>query len=351
MLTDIFAFRYANKPIWDAFGTRERRLLVQAFSIVKDMNPYYDSKGSEDPIGKAFWKNLHDRIAVELGLQRLSQTAFSYQTMYQGKQSNWTHSHTWLTVCENWLVQNPSNNDDIDAFIKERLSLIEVALRDRGQSVSKANAELPQKILDAKLNAKRRPASGLRIPGDPVTGLKAWNKKLNESFQARVDELNTRFRQAGCKLHYHNGFVQISDDDLVLQETEEPFWKLVTDATWKNVDIDMKEAIDRRDGGERDPAWYAARALESTIKIISNAKGWSHGREKGAHNFIDNLAKKEALYIERWEADALKSIFTELRNPFGHGPGDEEMPSLTPLQTDLAIELCICWAKSLIKRF
>ncbi len=167
-----------------------------------------NSKGSEDSVGKAFWKSLHDRIAVELGLQKLSQTAFSYQTMYQGKQSSFTHSHTWLAVCENWLIQSPTGNDDIDAFIKERLSLIEVALRDKELAVSKANAELPQKILDAKLNAKRRPPSGvIRIPGDPEIGLRAWNKKLNEAFQVRVDELNTRFRQAGCKLHYHNGFI------------------------------------------------------------------------------------------------------------------------------------------------
>ena len=347
VLTDIFAFRYANNKIWDTYSTKEKRLLVQAFSVVKDMNPYYDYKGREDPVAKATWKNLHDRISVELGLQQLSQAAFSYQTMHQGKQSNWSYLHTWLTVCENWLVQSPGGNEDVDAFVKERLSLIEVAMRDRELAVSKANSELPQKILDAK----RRPSGGLRLPGDLEDGIRARNKKKNESFQVRVDELNTRFRQAGCKLHYHNGFIQISEDELLLREAEEPFWKLVSDTMWKNVDTDMKEAIDRRDGGERDPAWYAARALESTIKIISDEKGWSHGREKGAHNYIDNLAKKDALFIERWESDALKSIFTELRNPFGHGPGSAEMPSLTPQQIDLAIELCISWAKSLIKRF
>jgi len=311
------------------------------------MNPYYDYKGKENPVAKAFWKNLHDRVSVELGLQQLSQTVFSYQTMHQGKQSNWTRSHTWLTVCENWLVQSAAGNEDVDAFVKERLSLIEVALRDRELAISKENSVLPQKILEAK----RLPSGGLIVTGDPEDGLKARNKKLNESFQARVDELNIRFRQAGCQLHYHNGFIQISEDELLLREAEGPFWNLVSDPMWKNVDTDMKEAIDRRDSGGRDPAWYAARALESTIKIISEQKGWSHGGERGAHNYIDNLAKKDAVFIERWESDALKSIFTELRNPFGHGPGSDEMPSFTPQQIDLAIELSISWTKSLIKRF
>ena len=34
MLTDIFAFRYANKLIWKVFTQREKRLLVQTFSII-----------------------------------------------------------------------------------------------------------------------------------------------------------------------------------------------------------------------------------------------------------------------------------------------------------------------------
>ncbi len=242
--------------------------------------------------------------------------------MYQGKQSSFTHSHTWLAVCENWLIQSPTGNDDIDAFIKERLSLIEVALRDKELAVSKANAELPQKILDAKLNAKRRPPSGvIRIPGDPEIGLRAWNKKLNEAFQVRVDELNTRFRQAGCKLHYHNGFIQVSEDALFLHEAEEPFWKLVADPIWKNVDTDMKEAIDRRDGGERDPAWYAARALESTIKIISGEKGWSHGREKGAHNYMDHLAKEDGPIYRAMGGGCTQVNFYGIAKPIWAWPG------------------------------
>lgn len=347
MLTDIFAFRYAGKEIWESFGNREKRLLVQAFSIVKEMAPsYYDYQGKESAAGKAYWKNLHDRIAVELGLQNLSPTAFGYQQTWQGKVSSYTHSYTWLAVCENWIFQLPAHSEIADEFVKERLSLIEVAFRDTEEKVAKYAEELPQKIFEAK----SRPQAGLRIPGDPIERLKSGVQNSNANFRRKVEELNTRFRQAGANLHYHNGFIQISEDDLFLSEAEAPFWALVGDVRWKNVDIDMKEAIDRRDNGDRDPVWYAARALESTIKIISEEKGWTHGGEKGAHNYLDNLAKKGAGYIETWEKDALKAIFTEIRNPFGHGPGSAEMPSLSRQQTDLAIEMCISWIKSLIKR-
>ena len=57
-------------------------------------------------------------------------------------------------------------------------------------------------------------------------------------------------------------------------------------------------------------------------------------KERGAHNYIDNL--KGGQLIETWEADALKAIFTNVRNPLGHGPGADTMPSLNDHQTNWA---------------
>jgi hypothetical protein len=171
---------------------------------------------------------------------------------------------------------------------------------------------------------------------------------MNMFWQAAVNELNERLRQAGCKLHYHNGFIQMATDETVTQQIEEPFWKLVTDPKWTNVDQDIKEAIDLRDTNGRDPAFYAAKALESAIKIISNEKQLTTGNERGAANYIDDL--KRGGLVEDWESDALKSFFSKVRNPLGHGPGDGSMPSLNKQQTDWAIETCMTWVKSLIRR-
>ena len=169
-------------------------------------------------------------------------------------------------------------------------------------------------------------------------------------FQTNVDELNARFRQAGYPLNYHNGFIQISTDDLVQKQVETPFWMLVADPVWQNVDVDMKNALDLRDSDGRDPAFYAARALESTIKIISDKRGWTHRGEKGAHNYIDNLASKTSGFILPWERASLKEFFTCVRNPFGHGAGSSEMPSLSRPQTEWAIEFSMSWIKNLIRR-
>jgi hypothetical protein len=116
------------------------------------------------------------------------------------------------------------------------------------------------------------------LPGSRVDGVKAANAALNSSFQTAVDELNARFRHAECHLHYHNSFIQVEGDELVAQAIESPFWKLVAEPKWKNVDHDVKEAIDLRDTDGRDPAFYAARALESTVKIVSDERQLSTAR-------------------------------------------------------------------------
>ncbi|MBK5956833.1 hypothetical protein CCR97_01170 [Rhodoplanes elegans] len=149
-------------------------------------------------------------------------------------------------------------------------------------------------------------------------------------------------------INYHNGFIQLVFDEITNQEVEKPFWRLVSDPKWQNVDYDMKDAIDRRDTQGRDPALYAGKALESTIKIISNERGLSTGRERGAKNYIDNL--RSGGILEAWEAETLEVFFKHVRNPLSHGPGAEELTSLSIPQTNWAIESCMSWIKSLIQR-
>ena len=109
---------------------------------------------------------------------------------------------------------------------------------------------------------------------------------------------------------------------------------------FRNVDMDMKEAIHRRDTKSRDAVFYALKALESTIKIISDDKGWTRGTERGAANYVDNLVSSEnGRFIDVWEADMLKKTFSELRNPYGHGPGSSPQPNLTEQQEQWVIEV------------
>jgi hypothetical protein len=351
MLTDVFAERYSSRVLWEAYTETESKLLVQCFRIVPEQLIPYWVDGKESVTGKAKWTSLHDRLSMELGLAELGPRYYSYQTTWMGKPYTQSGFWTYDQVCKNFVCAKFTGAVSPDRFMKERISFIELAFRLREEELIALNLELSKKIEAAKLQDHLGQAGGMRIPGSRVDGIRAFNDSLNASFKASVDELNERFKRAGTQLNYHNGFIQVATDPLVEEQIERTFWKVVAEPLWKNVDIDMKEALDRRDANDRDPAFYAARALESAIKIISDQKGWTHGGEKGAHNYIDNLSsKKNGAFIQDWERDALKSFFTVIRNPFGHGAGSAEMPQLTLEQTNWAIETCMSWIKSLVQR-
>lgn len=348
MLTDIFARRYEHVRIFPEFTANESRLINQGFRIVlEQLFPYYIN-GKESVAGKQDWTALHDRLSMELGVKQLSDVAYSYQTTWNGKPHTVTGLWTMNTVCENWMLRQYNSQTPADQFVKERLSFVEIAFRLKGERIAQANANLPAAVRDADLRETRRYGpGGILVPGKRSDGIKAENAKVNEEFLGAVNELNTRFIQARAPLNYHNGFIQMSADTLVTEAIEKPFWDLVSDTKWKNVDLDMKEAFDRRDNGERDPGFYAVRALESTIKIVSDENGWTRGKERGAHNYIDNLSTNG--FLTDWEASALKQLFTAVRNPLGHGPGSGVMPILTNAQTDWAIDTSLSWVKRLVR--
>lgn len=350
MLTDIFADRYTNRVLWQGYTEVEAKLLNQCFRIVAEQLFPYWVGGKESPTAKVKFTSIHDRLCAEIGVDELSPKYYSYQTTFNGNpitQSGW---YTMDQVCKQFVCAPFTAQQSPDRFVKERLSFIELAFRFRDEELQAENLELPARIDAAQLRFSLK-TMGVRLPGDSVDGLRASNESKNRAFHNAIEELNERLRRAGVPLNYHNGFLQISTDELTQTEIEQAFWSMVSEPIWKNVDIDMKEALDRRDANDRDPAFYAARALESAIKIISDQKGWTHRSEKGAHNYIDNLGSaKSGSFITSWERDNLKAFFTEIRNPFGHGPGSDEMPNLTLEQTNWAIENCMSWIKSLVGR-
>ncbi len=352
MLTDIFSYRYLKHKVWEAYGEIEQRLLNQLTKIVTDALPYYDSNGHEIELNKQKWKLLHDQLARELGIDELSPRYYSYtQKNITGIDIPVSGFWPWNYVCEQFIKAqfNPQQHTP-DRFIKERISFIELAMRLRDEEISQLNSTLPNRILEAQMRTKI-PQRGISIPGDPVEGVRAWNKKQNDMYLSQVDEINERFRRAGAPLTYHNGFIQVSSDEVIEKNIAKPFWALVSQKEWLNVDIDMKEALDRRDANDKDPAIFAAKALESAIKIISDLKGWTRGKENGASNYIDNLVSKtNGSYLAIWEGDMLKDYFRKVRNTLGHGPGSEPMPELSMNQTDWAIETAMSWIKTLIRR-
>ncbi|MFN7178412.1 AbiJ-NTD4 domain-containing protein [Hyphomonas sp.] len=344
MITDIFARRYEHVPVRTGYGQDDARLMLQASEMIHDRLwlGYKPEKTSE--VAERCIKEVHDALALELGRQYLSDRFWVQTTVRNGDTYRRAHTNTYAKICKKFLELVPPDTKNADQHIKERVSFVELAFRQRMVQIETENLHLREiEQRDAQVVLA---AANYRIDS-----LRTQNLRMNENFKLICDELNERMRMAGYPLTYHNGMIQFATDTRITAQIEQPFWTLVSAPLWKNVDEQMKEAFDRRDRGDRTAAFHAACALESAIKIISDTKNWTRGTEKGASYYIDNLvSQKNGRFIEVWESEMLKTLFSDVRAPFAHGPGQAPMPQLSSEQTDWAIDTAMSWIKALIRR-
>jgi hypothetical protein len=284
----------------------------------------FDDVASKMPNRARLFEVPEKRLARELG------------TMALGRQLT-PEQRAMDFLGEPYDLWNDAHGDP-DTFIKLRLSLLELLFREA-------------EVMLREYAPKHDVASWWALLQKRTSPPKNAVEDALQATMEGIFELNDRFRDAGLPFEYHNGLIQRIDDNLTTKEIEKPFWSLVADPRLGNVDSDMKEALDRRDTGKPDAAFHALKALESVLKILSDDLGRTRSTEKGAADFIDNLVSaKQGRYVDTWEADVLKALFRDLRNPLGHGPGNAQPLALTTEQTTWAIEHAMSWIKSLLRR-
>lgn len=351
MLTDILIDRFPEQAAKSDWTELDRRLMVQASRILDRLfvsEPEWQRNGwgmfEGQQRRETTYQAIHDQLCEELGIDHLVEPFY----WHDRKQIRKSYS----TLCIEFLTADYNETFGPLTFIAERLSLIELGFRHHLAFVAYQNATLAERVakIDEVDAASASPIAQLRL-GPDGDYLQKENVALNEHCYVAVAEFNARLRRAGYKLHLHNGYIQYSDDDLTTEAIHEPFWNLVADPVWSSVDEQMKEAIDAQVRGDRTSTLHAFSALESVVKIISGIKGWTTGSEKGAAHFVNNLqSKQHGKFIDDWEADMLKGMFSGVRNPFAHGPGADPLTAFTPEQTTWAIDTAMSWAKSLITR-
>jgi hypothetical protein len=312
MINDVFYTRYRH-PIFHGGKVHHtvETLFIQVAHIIFEDLTVFD-------LPEEIFTKTHRRLAREIGLGSIGPGSRDGDVCGR-------------LLCERYDLWN-DRHGNADYFIKLRLSLVELLFREMEEYAKPLNPPVTSKLSFFSRTSK-------------------YNSLLPEALAKAIIEFNDRCSIASIPLHYHNGYIQFRDDNLTTQQIDEPFWTILRESKWANVDTDIKEAIDRRDNQKRDAVLYAFKALESTIKIISDEKGFTSGREKGASNFIDNLVSQgNGRFIDVWEAELMRLLFTKLRNPHGHGPGSQEMPQLLKEQETMVIENVMSWVKSLIRR-
>lgn len=355
MLTDAFFRRYEDVALFPAYTEAVRRFLGQSAQIIGDeLFPREKTRykvEANDPGVKA-QDTAHKKLARELGLDWLINPRFTHRWKApNGTDLSQSYARTIDNQTRLYLTLAMPETSSPDLFIKFRISFIELCFQEKAGQLNARRALLEHSL--------RNSPEAIKLYDALQMGGPSWQSKEKSDiekqrvvFDAATHELNERFRQAKIPLVYRSDLIQVSDDALLEAQVERPFWSIVTQPQWSNVDTLVKEAIDKRDRGERDAVTPAMQALESVIKIISGSKGWDTGNERGAANYINNLVVERdgQRFIEVWEKDALMDLFGKIRNAFGHGPGSDPLPKLRPEQTNWVIDNAMTWIKSLVRR-
>lgn len=316
MITDIFYKRYPNVGYFPNGVPRHLHVFFRqgAQIVFDDLAPHVNN--IENVCNKAYTKLIR-----EIG-----------HGLFQANSAKDICMGALYEVYDLWNDAHGSATD----FVKYRFSLIELLFSEIEFNLIQDSAN---KSIGIGLFKKKTPETNIQ------------SNLHQDAYQAGIQELNHRLRESDLPFHFHNGLFQYNTDQLSETVVYEPFWKILKDQKWTNVDLDIKEAMDRKDNNGRDVVLYALKALESTIKIISDDKGWSSGKERGAANYIDNLVStSNGRFIDVWESEMLKALFRDLRNPHGHGPGSAPQPNVSEQQKIWAIECSMIWIKSLISR-
>jgi hypothetical protein len=167
---------------------------------------------------------------MELGLNELSSPAYTYIVTISGMPTHKVALYTIYDICKNFVCSTYSTSVEADHFMKERISSIEIAFRQRANELADARALVQQR----RELAKRQNSPHYRPSAADVALYFSDGNEDDDTnwrnFQDSVNELNERMRLAGYNLNYHNGLIQISTDPLIQKHIEAPFWLLVSDA-------------------------------------------------------------------------------------------------------------------------
>lgn len=346
MITDTFMHRY------DEFDSIKipNKFFVQIFNLLSDYNVgirkaferIEDYKYSE-------WVNEYIRL-ISVSIDKFC-NELGYADLNKPEYPSLEREFSTQEALENYIY-------DTTVPAIEKISLIEILLRDiekhLGNEVKFLEEHIPKYQISADEIERKSQEEQVNYYNKGAESLRKALPLLNEKktalnlLQITVDK---RLKNSKVPLVYHNGYFQKSTDDLIEKKISEPFWNLISDPIYKNVEEDMLEALHRYDTSGVDPAFYAAKSLESMIKIVCANKGLCSGREKGAADYINHLnSKKNGSILNNHEKEELLSMFRIRNSHGGHGAGAEDKMVLTSQQARRFIDSCMVWIFSLSRR-
>lgn len=149
-------------------------------------------------------------------------------------------------------------------------------------------------------------------------GTRKWDylqsKKASENADAAIAELNIRFKQHGLGFYFVEGRVLRVDSQLLHAEVVIPAITLLKDSAYAGAQQEFMAAHNHyRHGRTKEALSDCLKALESTMKAISDKRGWTYPSNATANALI-TACVNNALIPLFWQ-----SHFTALRTTLESG--------------------------------
>lgn len=127
-----------------------------------------------------------------------------------------------------------------------------------------------------------------------------YDQNSESNAKAAIDEINFRMRSAGLGYEYDHEIIRI-DAELMHAEAVKPALQLLRDKKYAGPEQEFRSAYDHyRKGKNKEAITEAAKAFESTMKVILAKRGWSHKATDPAVKLVGALYEHK-LVPEYWQ--------------------------------------------------
>ncbi|MGV2122834.1 STM4504/CBY_0614 family protein [Agrobacterium vitis] len=134
-----------------------------------------------------------------------------------------------------------------------------------------------------------------------------YERNPESKAKGAIAEINDRMKAAGLGYEYDGEIIRI-DTELVHAEAVKPALELLREKRYAGPEQEFRTAYEHyRKGKNKEAITEAAKAFESTMKVILAKRGWTHGENDPANKLI------AALYTHKLIPDYWQNAMTGLR--------------------------------------
>ena len=230
-----------------------------------------------------FWQKIHDLIARELGVFKLSPIIFNEENYFE--------------QCKEFLLSKDTPTENLLDLIELTFKIVDILIRQELENPRSSDAVILQRSVS--------------LQPDEAIG-----------------ELNHRFREHEIGYQFEDGQIIRVDSKFIHAEVVVPALGLLSDHNFAGPEQEFRSAHEHYRRQEyKEANNYALKSFESTIKSICDMRGWSYAKTACAKDLINVILTNQLVpqYLQDYFSGlrkVLESGVPTVRNKTsGHGQG------------------------------